>query len=206
MLSDFRKAPTKPNKNKKLESLVADIELDIQSVNFAAQEMLSSANQISENSTKAANMTSQTLKQSEETEIIVNNLNSSSEQIGEILGVVSNITNQVNLLALNAAIEAARAGDAGRGFAVVASEIKELANQTKNATKDIEKNIKNIQKEVEKVLESIVVTTQSVRSTDIVSRNIAVSIAEQNVFNEEIIKSLTNAKANISNLLQELSY
>ena len=64
-------------------------------------------------------------------------LKKSSEQIGEIVGLISAIAGQTNLLALNAAIEAARAGEQGRGFAVVAEEVRKLAEQSEQAARQI---------------------------------------------------------------------
>ena len=71
-----------------------------------------------------------------------------SKNIGNIITAINAISEQTNLLALNAAIEAARAGEAGKGFAVVAEEIKKLAEKTNDETYKIEEIIKNIQNEV----------------------------------------------------------
>jgi methyl-accepting chemotaxis protein len=79
---------------------------------------------------------------------VVNSLGERSEQIGGILTIIDEVTEQTSLLALNAAILAAQSGEHGRGFAVVAGEIKELAERTAASTKEIAQLIGDVQKEV----------------------------------------------------------
>lgn len=100
------------------------------------------------------------------------NIEKSSSEIGNIIGVIDEIAFQTNLLALNAGVEAARAGDAGKGFAVVAQEVRELAQRSAKAAKEIKELITASNEHVKsgvalvgetgKALEEIVVQVQQV--------------------------------------------
>lgn len=81
----------------------------------------------------------------EKTAESIMNLDKRSEEIDNIVKVISGIADKSNLLALNASIQAAQAGEAGSGFAVVAEEMRTLANQSANATKEIGKVINHVQ-------------------------------------------------------------
>ncbi|MGE1082933.1 methyl-accepting chemotaxis protein [Pseudomonas shirazensis] len=76
-------------------------------------------------------------------------LDSRMAQIGNITGLISDITNQTNLAAFNAAIEAARAGEHGRGFAVVANQVRSLASRTSRAADDIRQMVEGLQNETQ---------------------------------------------------------
>jgi methyl-accepting chemotaxis protein len=86
---------------------------------------------------------------------IVMNLHQRSEEIGRILTVIHEVSEQTELLSLNASILAAQAGENGKGFAVVANEIKALAERTASSTKEITRIIKAVQNEAKEAVESI---------------------------------------------------
>ncbi len=100
----------------------------------------------------------------EESTKTVTLLGERSQEIGRIVGVISDIADQTNLLALNAAIEAARAGEHGRGFAVVANEVRNLAEQTTTATREIEQTINSIRSEVNKAIDAMHQTAGRIES------------------------------------------
>ncbi len=124
-------------------------------------------------------------------------INSASKKIADIIGVIDEIAFQTNLLALNAAVEAARAGEQGRGFAVVAAEVRNLAQRSAAAAKEIKTLIQDSVAKVDdgsrlvdesgKVLVEIVDGVKKV--TDIVGE-IAAASQEQSTGIEEINKSV----------------
>lgn len=185
-------------------SIVDEVQSYINSVNVAAEEMISSIGEISSNTDKAASMTREAVSQIEGTETVIKNLQKSSEEITSILKVVTEIASQTNLLALNATIEAARAGEAGKGFAVVANEVKELANRTAEATEDIGRKITVIQKESQEALESIATATSSVKSVNEVTVTIASAVEEQTAVTAEIGRSMKNSTEKVSEMTNSI--
>ncbi len=139
---------------------------EIQQASASVLQMAESINEVSQTATQSARVAQQSLAAAEKGGQVVQNqiagmneirtqiqdtskrikrLGESSMEIGEIVELISDITEQTNVLALNAAIQAASAGEAGRGFTVVAEEVQRLAERSGEATKQIEAIVKTIQ-------------------------------------------------------------
>ncbi|TYR37213.1 chemotaxis protein, partial [Mesorhizobium microcysteis] len=110
----------------------------------ALDEITATVKTTAEGAHKAQEVTSQARVGAEKSGAVVRDavsamaqIEKSSQQIGQIIGVIDEIAFQTNLLALNAGVEAARAGEAGKGFAVVASEVRALAQRSAEAAKEI---------------------------------------------------------------------
>jgi len=150
-------------------------------------------------------------------------IGNSSEKIGDIIGVINDISEQINLLALNAAIEAARAGEHGRGFAVVAEGVTKLAERSKQAAKEIADVIKETGKVIkqgteisEKAGEAMRRITQSVEHvTELIQaisratsnqaengRRAAKAIMDFNVMVEQITKAVAQQSQGAEELVK----
>ncbi|MFJ1573356.1 MULTISPECIES: methyl-accepting chemotaxis protein [Pseudomonas] len=131
----------------------------INELGAAAQEIAGNAAQASQHATSARHLAEEGQQVVDRniaamnrlSELIVGSsaqietLNSKTVNIGQILEVITSISQQTNLLALNAAIEAARAGEAGRGFAVVADEVRNLAHRTQESAQQVQGMIEELQ-------------------------------------------------------------
>ena len=166
---------------------------NVMTVASAAEELSASIGEITRQVREAVGMSNDAVGQADKTNATVKSLADASEEIGEVIRVITDIAEQTNLLALNASIEAARAGDAGRGFAVVAGEVKELASQTGKATEQIARQIASIQGQSQDVAKAISHISGLITRMSEVNQSIAAAAEEQNTATQEIAQSVQYA-------------
>ena len=145
----------------------------------ALDQITATVRRTAENAQEADKVVSQTRAQAETGGAVVQRavdamgeIERSSDQISQIIGVIDEIAFQTNLLALNAGVEAARAGEAGKGFAVVAQEVRELAQRSANAAKEIKALINNSGTEVLEGVRLVGETGEALKQIDALVRHI----------------------------------
>lgn len=142
---------------------------------------------------------------------IVRGLNHKSEQVREVIGYISEVSNQTNLLALNAAIEAARAGEHGRGFAVVAGEIRKLADQTQQSAVQIGDTIGTMSGDIGKVADmfeqsagQVFSAVSGMRNAEETFRNIVGQVGQLTGNIVEVAASVEQMSAGSSSVVQSI--
>ncbi len=138
-------------------------------------------------------------EQIQETSKRIKRLGESSQEIGDIISLITDIADQTNILSLNAAIQASMAGDAGRGFAVVADEVQRLAERSAAATKQIEALVKTIQNDTNEAVISMETTTSEVVRGARLAQDAGVALEEI----ENVSKNLAELIQNISNAARQ---
>jgi twitching motility protein PilJ len=191
-----------------------------QQITSASQQInsiASSIDQVSKNSAESADVASRSVEiaakgaevvrqtiqgmdnirdQIQETSKRIKRLGESSQEIGSIVELINDISEQTNILALNAAIQAASAGEAGRGFAVVADEVQRLAERASNATKRIETLVQTIQSDTNEAVSSMEQTTAEVVSGARLAEDAGLALGEiEKVSNDlaDLIQSISTA-------------
>ena len=178
--------------------------MNLSTVVSAAEEMSASVTEISQqisHVTRAARDATERVSQTDEK---VLHLARAAEQIGAVVGLISDIAGQTNLLALNATIEAARAGEAGKGFAVVASEVKTLAAQTAKATGDIGAQVDAIRNATADTVAMVSGVRAAIDQMDQVVSAIAAAVEEQSAATREIAMNTSTVSGSTQAAVQAM--
>jgi methyl-accepting chemotaxis protein len=176
----------------------------VETVATNTEEMLASIKEIARNANEASSRSNDTRVQAQKTNVTIGKLGDSSQEIGNVIKVISSIAQQTNLLALNATIEAARAGDAGRGFAVVANEVKELAKQTATATEEITKKIGAIQTDTGGAVKAISEIGVSIEQLNAIASAIAASVEEQLATTNEVARVVQQSNQGVQSIADNI--
>ncbi len=195
----------------------------------AASQMQSSLNQVAGHCENARSISNRATSRVERASSRVSHLGHAVREITQVTDLIDGIADQTKLLALNATIEAARAGAAGKGFAVVASEVKNLADQTSQATEGIKEKIAGIQSssgdtisDVESIAETIAdfnaivgmivsaVENQSVNATDVSDHiqqismrmnDISDNVTQSSMVSSDIARDITGVHSQTDDIL-----
>jgi methyl-accepting chemotaxis protein len=168
----------------------SEVSADVSTVATGTEEMSGAIREIALGSSEAAQVAGEAVQVASATHETVTRLGRSSEEIGDVVRVITTIAEQTNLLALNATIEAARAGESGKGFAVVANEVKELAQETAKATGDIIQRVEALQTDTGAAVTAIERIADVIGRINDIQATIASAVEEQTATTNEMSRSL----------------
>ncbi|TVQ67122.1 MAG: methyl-accepting chemotaxis protein [Balneolaceae bacterium] len=175
------------------------------SVATATEEMSVTIGEIASSSEKARAISNEAAHRAVTVSDLMQRLDRSAQEIGQVTDTIIDISSQTNLLALNATIEAARAGAAGKGFAVVANEIKELARQTASATEDIRGKIEGVQLSASDAIKDIHNITDVIAEVGHLVNSIASAIEEQSVVTRDVAVNISQASLGVQDANEKVA-
>lgn len=172
----------------------------VQTTVSATEQMGLSIHQVNSRLSEAMMITGQAVQRAEHAGRAIGQLDKVSNEIGSVMELIAGIARQTQLLALNASIEAARAGEAGKGFAVVANEVKELAQQTTQASEEIEHKIINMQEETRLAICAIEEITGTVNHIREHTEHVAHAMLGQVTANDEISTAARESNSGMTSI------
>ncbi|MFK7769164.1 MAG: methyl-accepting chemotaxis protein [Mariniblastus sp.] len=191
-----------------MEQTVINVSENIASLSTAVDQMGGAIDEIANESTQASLVAETAVGETENTKNVMSRLGESCSRIDGVVSLINSLAEQTNLLALNATIEAARAGESGKGFAVVANEVKELANQTGQATVEISEVICSIQGDTTDAIESVQKIHTTISKISSAQQAISVAVGEQSNVTHQIsqnVADISNSSSDIADRIKHVS-
>ena len=182
-------------------SAVEELSATINDISTNAKQTAASAEEARASVGEAGAQVSASNEYVKQLNVAMNNISTSSEEIGKIIATIENIAFQTNILALNAAVEAARAGTAGKGFAVVADEVRNLASKSDEAAKATKDLIENSITAVREGADVVSKVTESLEKTTVLAGSV-VQLMDQVT---EAVESQTTAISQITEGIDQIS-
>jgi methyl-accepting chemotaxis protein len=172
----------------------------------ASEELANSISEIAARSNDVLGAVTNAKDAAGKTDHIVTSLFQVTQEIGDVVKFIRSLAAQTNMLALNATIEASRAGEHGRGFAVVAQEVKELANQTAQATTRIGNQIETVQMASERAVDAIRTISSTIAGVSNLASAIAAAVEQQGAATDEIARSAQQAAESTATVSNAISW
>ncbi|HRJ60107.1 MAG TPA: methyl-accepting chemotaxis protein [Azospirillaceae bacterium] len=179
-------------------SAAGETQASVQSVAAAAEELAAAAREIADSMSRSRQATEAAYSEAQNADQSAQRLTDVAKAMGGIVDLIRSIAGQINLLALNATIEAARAGDAGKGFAVVANEVKNLANQSANATAQISKEIEGMQSVSGEVVSSLAAIRRAMEGVREFVTVSAGAVEEQSAVTRDMSSNMQGASVSVA--------
>jgi methyl-accepting chemotaxis protein len=174
-----------------VSSAAEEISRNIATVSAGGEQMGAAIGEIAGSAAQASSVAARAAASATQANDTITKLGRSSEEIGNVVRMITSIAEQTNLLALNATIEAARAGEAGKGFAVVANEVKELAQAAARATEDISARVATTQGDAEDAVTAITDITAIIGQINEIQTVISAAVEEQSATTNEMVRNVT---------------
>ncbi len=171
----------------------------------ATEELSASLREVSARTAESARAVEGAVLSAERARVSMAELEAAAREIADVSGLIAQVASQTNLLALNATIEAARAGEAGKGFAVVAREVKELSNQTAEATTKIDERVRALLEGTVRSTKGIADTAALVEQIGTMTSSVAAAVEEQTTVTGQLAHDVAQGASTAGSMARALA-